>query len=398
MGAICALFQKYEQDARESFDLAFVNSNHIMSLAEAVQLCDENKKMLRTFLNDADESVLFFLWRFYHLQFCTNEDFSDNIWQLDEIPLPEEVEHMHPGCIKAAVYLLAAEHLRAWCDARGLPKRMVEDYFDVYRGYVNSNLIDPETYGLCRLSPFLYGYAKPFIVRVGRLDYQLTRYKDYCEMYENNRGDHLFAALPNYRYDDDGLQDEVGAKPEYYKNGDKLTARTFDKSGRLRPRPEEIDLTHWRLVLKPGDPVWTIHIPGGRKLDPCEVSQSLSDAARFFDCYFPPYKTFVCHTWFIDPGLRDEVVRNDSNMAAFANLFNVISGPDNHNHSVFAHVFRVKKQSLENLIPQNTFQARVLRHVLAGKKIYWSYGVLKKEVAETVRNAVNSPPTPRGGC
>ena len=380
MGEICELFLRYEQAARNSFDPAFVSGNHILDLAEAAQLCKENIRMLRSFLDDAGEEVMFFIWRFYHLQFCTDEDFSGNMWQLDEIKMPEDTEQRHPGCIKAAVYLLAAEHLDEWRSARGLPETMIEDYYEVYREYVKSNLIDPGTYGLCRLSPFLYGYAKPFILHVGRLNYQQTGYRDYCEMYEDNLGNRLFAALPSHGYDPDGLQDETGVKPEYRTDGHILTARTFNEMGRLKPYPEEIDLTSWRLALKPGDTVWTIHVPGSRKLDPREVRQSLSDAAGLFQRFFPPYKAFVCHTWFIDPGLRGEVVKEGSNMAAFADLFDIISGPDNQYHSVFAHVFAVKRQPLSNLIPQNDFQARVLKYALDGKRIYWSYGVLKRGV------------------
>ena len=108
------------------------------------------------------------------------------------------------------------------------------------------------------------------------------------------------------------------------------------------------------------------------------MKESIKDAAFLFEKYFPPAKAFVCHTWFIDPGLRGEIIKDGSNMAAFADLFDVISGPDNENHSVFEHVFKVKRQPLEDLNPQNDFQNRVLQRAMRGEKIYWSYGVLKR--------------------
>ena len=67
-------------------------------------------------------------------------------------------------------------------------------------------------------------------------------------------------------------------------------------------------------------------------------------------------------------------------MAAFADIFDVISGPDNKNHSIFEHIFNVKKQPLENLVPTNDFQKRILARALRGERIYWGYGVLKKGI------------------
>ena len=384
MITICELFQKYEAAAQASYDPSLITEAHVLALANEAQLCEENKQYIKAFLDEADEMVLRFIWRFYHFLFCTDEDFSADIWQLDTIQMPESIETKYPGCIKSVVYLLAADHLRVWQQSRGLPAAMIDEYYGRYRGVVRLNLINPETYGLCRLSPFLYGYAKPFILGVGRLNFQLIGYKDYCEMYEDAQGNRLFAALPNYGYNAEGLRGDAGAKPQYQKTQDTLLAHVFDAAGRLKLQAEEIDLKKWMLVLHPGDAVWTIHIPGGRKLNTDEVLQSIADAAKLFEQHFPPYKAFVCHTWFIDPGLRDEIIRKGSNMAAFADLFDVISGPDNENHSIYEHVFQVKKQPLENLVPQNDFQARILKRALEGKKIYWSYGVLKKDVAARV--------------
>lgn len=374
------ILSKYEQAAKDTFHDSFVNKEKVLEYADSAGLSDDNKELLAEFMGCADEKLKQFIWLFYYIQFESEEDFIRDIWQLDQIPMPSEVEMQYPGCIKAVTYLLAAEHLREWLRKRELPISMMESYYDRYRYFVSMNLISHGTCGLCRLSPFLYGYARPFILRIGRLAFQFTQYKDYCEMYEDKEGNRVFMALPNYSYNEKGLQDKNGRLPGYECSGEELVAHRFDTQGRLVPKPIRLDMQKFHKILSPGDNVITIHIPEGEKLDINEVKESIREASGLFQKYFPPSKAFVCHTWFIDPGLRGEIIKEGTNMAAFADLFDVISGPDNENHSVFEHVFKVKRQPLEELVPQNDFQRRVLQRALRGEKIYWSYGVLKSRI------------------
>jgi hypothetical protein len=198
-------------------------------------------------------------------------------------------------------------------------------------------------------------------------------------MYEDDAGNRIFAALPNYTYNQRGLQEENGYVPAYQKEGSILTAHLFNEKGRLQPISQRIDTENLRLMLQPGDKIITIHIPGGGKLYPDEVMASIRAADKLFSRYFQPFKAIVCETWFIDPALRDDVVKDGSNIAAFADLFDIICGTDNNNHSIFEHIFKVKRQPLENLEPQNEFQRRMVERAIAGEKLYWSYGVLKKK-------------------
>ena len=143
---------------------------------------------------------------------------------------------------------------------------------------------------------------------------------------------------------------------------------------------EEFDLTEYRLLYKSGDTVVTIHIPeSGGKLTKETVRETFKLADDFLRKYIPEFKTYVCQTWFIDPALRGEVIRDGSNMADFADIFDVICGPDNNNHSVFEHVFKTTRRPLDDLKPENSFQERVLERAKRGEKIYWSFGVLKND-------------------
>lgn len=374
------LFTRCESEADACYDPMFFSKERVIAYASKASISEDNVNHLIRFIDFTDESIRRFMWQFYYLLFCTEADFTLQPAVVEGLALPETAEQVFPGYIYAVIYLFAVDNLEKWVSDKDVNKKeIIEGYFERYRNMVALNQISHNTYGFCRLSFFLYGYAKPSILRIGRLNFQFLTYKDYCEMYEDDAGNRIFAALPNYTYNQRGLQEENGYVPAYQKEGSILTAHLFNEKGRLQPISQRIDTENLRLMLQPGDKIITIHIPGGGKLYPDEVMASIHAADKLFSRYFQPFKAIVCETWFIDPALRDDVVKDGSNIAAFADLFDIICGTDNNNHSIFEHIFKVKRQPLENLEPQNEFQRRMVERAIAGEKLYWSYGVLKKK-------------------
>lgn len=373
------LLIKYYQRARDTYPAGWICTETVLGVANRAQLDAEFIALLTDFMESADEELKQFMWLYYYIQYEGEENFYRNIWVLDEIPVPQRAEKRFPGCLKSAVYLLAWYRLDRWVRERGLSEEISHAYFGRYRYLSSLNRVTHNTPALCRLSPFLYGYSKPFSLCIGRLAYQVLPFKDYCELYEDADGNRLFVALPNYCYDHRGLQAAAGWRPEYTIADTTLTAHIFGEDGRLQRNPEQIDLLRYRRILSPADDVVTIHIPEGGRLTPESVQESLQMARSVFREHFPQTKAFVCQTWFIDPNLRGEVVKDGSNMALFADLFDVICGPDNGYHSIFEHIFVVKRQPFENLVPQTGLQERALQYAKEGKPMYWGFGVLKKE-------------------
>lgn len=372
------IYEKYEDAAQKTFDENFFGAEHIASLTAEAELSAENQQALVSFAKNADMDIKRFMWLFYYILFRSDEDFTTDIWQLEQWQLPSLCERENPGMMKACIYLAAAENLRRWLAERGLPNSFLSAFYDRYRYFVGLNLISHHTCGLCRLSPFLYAYGKPTALVIGRLSYQLREFPDYFEAYETLNGKRFFAALPWNTYDNNGLMVPNGKTPFYRKKDDILTAHTFDSLGRLTPDPVEINLSDYRKFLSPGDMTATVHIPGSGKLDHSSVLQSLADAKNLIGRYFPSVKAFVCKTWFIDPALRS-VLGKGSNMLAFADMFDTISAEDNENHSLFEHIFNTVPCDLSTLVPKNDFQKKMLDRAKHGEKMHWGFGILKKE-------------------
>lgn len=132
----------------------------------------------------------------------------------------------------------------------------------------------------------------------------------------------------------------------------------------------------WELVLSPGDPVISIHIPAAGSLNPELVNESLEKAVAFFGKYYPDYKykAFVCYSWLMDPQLVD-LLGPEKNISKFCNRFRKITQKSSGN-SVFKFVFMKPNMNFVfSELPENTSLERAIKnHYENGKAIYGGVG------------------------
>jgi hypothetical protein len=371
------IFTKYEQVARNCFPADFVNKENILSLAKEAQIPKENFEYLSDFLDYADAELMHFIWLLYYVQYESEEDFKDKYHSIDAWQMPPEAEAKFPGGVGAAVCLLAVENLKKWVKERNLGEDIIDGYYTRYRYFLELNGGNPGVKGMHRLKGFLYAYTKPFFFRLGRLAFEVTKLEKQVEAYVDEKGNRIYVASPEGRFDSDGALNWKAEPPVYLKKGNVLRAQKFNSMGRLEPQVTEIDLTKYKLFLSKNDYVVSIHIPEGGRLDEQSVAHSFDYAKKIIGKYFPYCKAYVCHTWFIDPILVDEIVKKGGNMEKFADLFDKVSVIDSYNGPIFELVFKTAPKPLEELVPQNEFQQKVLNRALRGEKMYWCYGILK---------------------
>ena len=79
-----------------------------------------------------------------------------------------------------------------------------------------------------------------------------------------------------------------------------------------------------------GGPVVNVHITTDADLRPDKIKKSFKLARTFFENYFPEhnYSVFTCRTWMLYPPTQ-EILPPDSNITAFANLFEIIATNQN---------------------------------------------------------------------
>ena len=157
-----------------------------------------------------------------------------------------------------------------------------------------------------------------------------------------------------------------------------LDMRIF-RLGRLQFAFEECEYDAPQFGLKKGDPVIAVHIPadGPMCADACNASFAL--AKEFFARYFPEYhyKAFTCHSWLLDPELKN-LLGEDSNIIQFQNRFeNVENDPSD---AILRYVFKwnTTGRNLKYAPVLSSFAARTKKAYLTGTQFHESYGVILK--------------------
>lgn len=132
--------------------------------------------------------------------------------------------------------------------------------------------------------------------------------------------------------------------------------------------------------LAKGTPILEVHIPAKTDLSPTACRASFAQAKAFFARYFPQYtyEHFTCHSWMMDPTLK-QVMKADSRILAFQTMFDVVhTEPSN---DLLRYMFRwdVTPEMLPGLTPISQTAERVKAHVLAGGSFQMGLGVIDKK-------------------
>ncbi|MFK4067855.1 acyltransferase domain-containing protein [Streptomyces sp. NPDC029674] len=128
----------------------------------------------------------------------------------------------------------------------------------------------------------------------------------------------------------------------------------------------------------PGDPCLNLHITDFRgPLTPEACDRSTALAREFFARHFPEerYETAVCHSWLLDPQLRDHLPA-DSNIVRFQRRFRLADGyePQPADDDPVAFVFGDRDLPVSGLPRRTRVERAVGDHLRAGGHWYGGHG------------------------
>ncbi len=150
--------------------------------------------------------------------------------------------------------------------------------------------------------------------------------------------------------------------------------RATDK-GVISSTPESFPKSEWKVVLKQGDGVISVHIPknGALTREACEASYQRARQV-FKDCYPDfDYKAFHCHTWLFDPQLK-EFLPPTSNILNFQEKYTIFPG-ETEGTDVFNFVFKLRFKEYADMPEDTSLQRAIKQHYLNGKYIYEFNGI-----------------------
>ncbi|WP_041685903.1 acyltransferase domain-containing protein [Renibacterium salmoninarum] len=120
--------------------------------------------------------------------------------------------------------------------------------------------------------------------------------------------------------------------------------------------------------LKPEEAILGAHIPQEGPILPAAVSDSLAQAAKFFQQYFPenPVRFANCISWLLDPYLAKHLDPR-SNIGQFAGRFESYDLPLDSPGDAMYFTFRIRDaQSTQNLPRETALQRLVLDRIESG--------------------------------
>ncbi len=315
---------------------------NILYHAQRAGMPDEFLNEISQYLDFANNNadILSALHDYYNKLF-NDEKAIFPIHLVRDIPLPEESEKLYPGFFSTVIFLAAAGHFLDYVAASGFDTpelNLADTYYKNLRRFMQMNFVRDNTYALLRHGYFLYGYAKPFSLRIGRLAYEL---RQFCK------------------------------SDKYVVCTDCDGNRIFAESGKAIPD----GLT--RLTAD-GEKYVTIHIPGEGRLDEKAIANSLEKAIPILRSAFKSYspRQIMCTSWILSPQLRS-FLKPDSNIMKFQAMFDIVQG-DIAPNAIHENIFKIPLCPVEEIVPQNTFQASVLEVYKKDGAIFNGIGILKE--------------------
>jgi hypothetical protein len=323
----------------------------------------------------SNDPVLAGLFRVYHTVLFLEKDASDESYE--NWPIPMSLRDQEASLFRALVILSGTEIMEG-----SLAKRGLSEWQQFCRNeYLHATRMHFELHGVYGLQNGSMWWLWPVflgrVFRLGRLTYEIGFYASSWHVFAHKDGSLLILAGDlEQRYDEGGLESINGIyQPTYRESGNQVVGNGFDGNGFYIPEPFALDLSVWSRVVKTGDPILSLHIPGDGKLDPDEVKASIKLAAQFFVRWFPdlPLRLVTCHSWLLNTQLS-ELLPSGSNILAFQKWFTLALANPN-NEALFSFVFDVPPCPLDQLLPKTEFQKRLLAYVCNGGMLRDGFGV-----------------------
>lgn len=157
-----------------------------------------------------------------------------------------------------------------------------------------------------------------------------------------------------------------------------LTLRLF-KLGRLQFCFEDAHEDYSDVDVKKGEKIIGIHIPSTGPLNVEECKESIENARKFFEKYFPEYeyKIFKCHSWLLDETLK-KVLKKESNILKFQTLFDIVSKSPSDAILKYIFTWDTTKENLVQKECTSSLAKLVKETVLSGETFFESNGIIKK--------------------
>lgn len=165
-------------------------------------------------------------------------------------------------------------------------------------------------------------HIRGLLFRLGRLQFEKASFWSGVVLKNRETGREIMLPEDGAAFDEQGFAAREGVEPyvcaKVERAGDLVASNVYLSKGKAVFKEVHLDTKKWEYVLQPGDPVLSVHIPAGGKMDSELCRQSFKRAEGFFDDF--PFKAYVCYSWLLDVAFK-KLLREDTNIRRFQDLF-----------------------------------------------------------------------------
>ena len=139
----------------------------------------------------------------------------------------------------------------------------------------------------------------------------------------------------------------------------------------------QYELDNYNPITKNEELCIKIHIPGSKNLDIYDVEQSLINSKSVIKKYFNINDVkYYCTSWILSNQIS-KLVKTNSNIAKFQNMFHIIEG-ENCIDDILNFVYNIDNFTRYNELPEDTsLQKNIKKYLLSGQIIKMGIGTLK---------------------
>ena len=243
------------------------------------------------------------------------------------------------------------------------------------------------TQGVVALSKNLYGwltnYTKALIFDHKGFNYQVTTWSTNAIVIKSEVTGEREVVMLAGRFHKNGLvlgsagaTDEDGAFDAAFYEDDEIIKGRKTKNGRVQAERSSFDKREWKVVLRPGDDVVSLHIPRKTNLDPDSVSESLREGLEIARRLYPEhdFKCVVCLSWLMEPALA-EILGPDAKLTGFTTRFTKHPLMDSGKNCL-GYVWPGEKCPVEELSEKTSLQRGIKKLMLEGDFIRSYAGII----------------------
>lgn len=126
-------------------------------------------------------------------------------------------------------------------------------------------------------------------------------------------------------------------------------------------------------AIRRGDPVISVHIPQGERLDVAACRDSFEQAERFWG----KSDGYLCHSWLLYPGLQ-KIMKPGSNILQFQKLFQIVA-EDFETREAEERIFGEVEMNPEDYAEDTSLQRAAKKYLVSGGKLGSGLGIWEKE-------------------